>query len=414
MGSKRKLQFAMKRGVSLRFPSFLALSCLALFAVAFECTAQVEQASDEASRLLPRTIGSFRQLGPVRPDTLVARGGLLNPSTGNGTAPRNFVGAEAEYLSAEGNKHLVEVVRLPRDSDAYSLLTTVAKGLRDVDQPDGIKIGREVGTAGFAHPGGVAFFKGRTFVRISATPSSANASDSLMTLARLFAERLEKGEADVPVLVKHLPQWEEAQERVVYLAGFNSLKGVVPNQPLLDVVSSEGDADAAIAKYGASHMVIVEFNTPQLAADNDRNIATKLQELRNQGQPVPSAYRRVGNYSVFVFNAPSEQAATGLMDQVKYEQVVQWLGNNPNLLDKAQRDYYQTTAGLLLAVVKASGYSALACLAAGGLLGALLFHRRRIQQRDAKSFSDAGGMLRLNIDELTSQGDRAKLLGPGT
>lgn len=414
MGSKRKLQSVMKWVVSLRLPTFFSLSCVALFVVALECPGQVKQASDEASSLLPRTIGSFRQFGAVRPDTLVAKEGLLNPSIGNSTAPRNFVAAEAEYLSDEGSKHLVEVVRFPRDSDAYSLLTTVAKSLRDVDQPDGIKIGKEVGTAGFAYPGGVAFFKGRTFVRISAASPPAKAPDSLMTLAHLFAERLEKGEADVPVLVKHLPQWEKAQERLIYLAGFNSLKGVVPNQPLLDVVSSEGDADAAIAQYGASHMVIVEFNTPQLAADNDRNIATKLQELRNQGQPVTSAYRRVGNYSVFVFNAPSEQAANGLIDQVQYEQLVQWLGDNPNLIDKAQRDYYQTTAGLLLAVVKASGFSALACLAAGGLVGALLFNRRRIQQRDAQSFSDAGGMLRLNIDELTSQSDRAKLLGPGS
>jgi hypothetical protein len=117
---------------------------------------------------------------------------------------------------------------------------------------------------------------------------------------------------------------------------------------------------------------------------------------------------------VFVFNSPNEQIANGLIDQIQYEQVVQWLGDNPNLLEKAQRDYYETTAGLLLAVVKASGYSALACLAMGGLMGAFLFNRRRIQQRDAKSFSDAGGMLRLNIDELTSQGDRTKLLGPGS
>jgi len=415
MGSKRKLQFAMKRGVSLRFPTFFALLCVFLFAVALECSAQVKQESAEAGKLLPRTIGSFRQFGPVRSDTLIEKEGLLKPSTGNSAAARNFVGAEAEYLSAEGNKHLVEMVRFSRDSDAYSLLTRIARSLRDLDQSGGLKIGREFGTAGFAHPVGVAFFKGRTFVRVSAAPTPpANAAVSLMTLAQLFAEGLEKGEADVPVLVKHLPQWEEAQERVVYFAGFNSLKGVVPNQPLLDVVTSEGDADAAISEYGASCMVIVEFNTPQLAADNDRNIATKLQELRNQGQPVPSAYRRVGNYSVFVFNAPTEQAANGLIDQIQYEQVVQWLGNNPNLLDKAQRDYYRTTGGLLLAVVKASGYSALACLAAGGLLGALLFHRRRNQQRDAKLFSDAGGMLRLNIDELTSQGDRAKLLGPGT
>ena len=55
----------------------------------------------------------------------------------------------------------------------------------------------------------------------------------------------------------------------------------------------------------------------------------------------------------------------------------------------------------------------LLCLAAGGFIGALLFNRRRAQQRHAEAFSDAGGMLRLNIDEITPQTDPAKLVGPG-
>jgi hypothetical protein len=238
-------------------------------------------------------------------------------------------------------------------------------------------------------------------------------TNAAVALARFMAEKLEPGEADIPVLVKHLPQWEETQERVVYLAGFNSLKDILPDQPILLAVSSEGDADAAAANYGNAQLVIIEFNTPQLAGDNDRSIIAKIRELSDQGQPVPSAYRRVGNYSVFVFNAANEQAANALIDQVKYEQVVQWLGDNPNLLEQAQRDYYQTTAGVLVAVVKASGLSLLACLGVGGFLGALLFSRRRAQQRTAGAFSDAGGMLRLNIDEMTPENDPAKLLGRG-
>ena len=403
----------MKRGVSLRYLSLLALSC-AVFLLAFEFTVQGQKPADEARKLLPRTIEGFQQLGAIRSVASVTKEGFLNPSgvSDKVAGTSKLAEAEAHYLSAEGNKVLVEVVQFPRDSDAYSLLTILAK-TRGADQSQRLKIVRNLGTAGFTQPERVAFFKGRTFVRISAAEPTSKISDNLMTLAHLFASQLEKGEGDVPILVKHFPQWEEAQERVLYLAGFNSLKGIVPDQPVLDAVSSEGDADAAITDYGGIHLLIIEFNTPQLAADNDRNIQARLQELRNQGQPVPTAYRRVGNYSVFVFNAQNEQAAAGLIDQVQYEQVVQWLGDNPNLLDKAQRDYYQTTAGLLMAVVKASGLSALACLAAGGFLGALLFNRRRVQQRDAEAFTDAGGMLRLNIDEITPQRNRAKLLGPG-
>ncbi len=182
------------------------------------------------------------------------------------------------------------------------------------------------------------------------------------------------------------------------------------NQPVLTVVSAEGDADAVVSNYGPSKLLIVEFNTPQLAAENDQRIVARIQELWKQGQPAPSAYRRVGNYSVFVFEAPTEQAAKALIDQIKYEQVVQWLGENPYILKEAQRQYVETTLGVFVAVVKASGVAALGCFAVGGFLGALLFSRRRAQQRTVEAFSDAGGMLRLNIDELTPQTDPAKLL----
>lgn len=383
--------------------------------LALHSTTLAKPPSDQVIRLLPKEIGGFRQIGEVRPSETLIREGLLGPQAAGQRleADRHYSLAESEYLSPESSRLLVEVVRFPRDSDAYSLLTIAGRSAREPAQTGPGQITREVGTASVIWPGRIAFFKGTVFVRITAREPAAESQSNIVTLARLFSDRIEKGEADIPVLVKHLPRWEEAQGHVVYLAGFRSLRAVLQNQPLLDTVSSEGDADAVAANYGPTQFVIVEYNTPQLAGDNDRSIVAKIEELRTQGQSVPSAYRRVGNYSVFVFNAPDEQAAKELIDQVEYEQVVQWLGDNPYMLEKAQREYYQTTAGVLLAVVKASGLSLLLCLAAGGFLGALLFSRRRAQQRHAGAFSDAGGMLRLNIDEITPQTDPAKLVGPG-
>jgi len=374
-------------------------------------TALAKPPSDEVTRLFPKELGDFRIVGGVRPSERLVREGLLGPQAAGQRleADRHYSLAEAEYVSSENLRFLVEIVRFPRDSDAYSMLTIVARNARDPAQSGLGQITKEVGTASVVLPGSIAFFKGTKFVRVSATDPN-----NVITLARLISDQIEKGEADIPVLVKHLPRWEEAQGRVVYLAGFASLRAVLPDQPILDIVSSEGDADAVSANYGPTQFIIVEFNTPQLAGDNDRTIVAKIEELRTQGQMVPSAYRRVGNYSVFVFSAADEQAAKELIDQVEYEQVVLWLGNNPYMLEKAQREYYETTAGVLVAVVKASGLSLLLCLAAGGFLGALLFSRRRAQQRHAEAFSDAGGMLRLNIDGINHQTDPAKLVGPGT
>jgi len=214
---------------------------------------------------------------------------------------------------------------------------------------------------------------------------------------------------DVRVLTRHLPPPEEAQKNAVFLNNFADLEKLGLQQPVLSAVQSGGDADAALANYAPSKVLIIEFHTPQLAADNDQRIIARIHELWKLGQPAPTAYRRVGNYSVFVFDAPDEQTAKQLIDQVKYEQVVQWLGENPNILREAEKRYVNTTLGVLVAVVKASGYAALLCLGIGGLIGGLLFSYRRSQQK-AVAYSDAGGMLRLNLDEMTAETNPARLL----
>lgn len=212
----------------------------------------------------------------------------------------------------------------------------------------------------------------------------------------------------LPVLIKHLPNWEAVEKQSKYVVTLEDLKRVVTNQPVLDSVSFEGGTEAATANYAQGQLLIVEFSTPQFSVENDQKIVAKIQELKAQSQPVPTAYRRVGNYSVFVFNGRDEASANQLIDQVQYQKVVQWLGEDPHLYERLQRYFSQTTAGVLVAVLKSSGLSLIACLAIGGIFGYLLFRQRRA--RSAARFSDAGGAVRLNLDELTNAHDSARLL----
>ena len=185
------------------------------------------------------------------------------------------------------------------------------------------------------------------------------------------------------------------------------------NLPALDAVDFTGGTEAVAATYGSTQLIIVEFGTPQLSIENDARILARVKELRDAGQPAPTAYRRVGNYSVFVFGATDEKAAEQLIDGITYEKVVQWLGDNPRAWDRAMKEYNETTSGLIVGVIRASGISALLCLAVGGLFGGLVFMRRRAQQAATEKYSDAGGMLRLNMDELTPQTDPSRLLEKG-
>ena len=392
----------------MRVKQFLALMMILVFGCVVAAIAKVSV--EEAANALPREISGFQMVGQVRPKAL----GKDAPQTIELAGVAGFAFAEADYVTGDGEKFQVEFTRVERDSDAYSLLTLFASKAREQSSNSRSQLNREIGTASFFAyaPGSVAFFKGVNFVVVSNVTNPEKRWSDVVRLARLLAEGFDKGEGDLPILVKHLPQWETAQTSLVYLAGFRSLKDLVSNQLILQAITSEGDADAVLASYGTAQFLLIEFNTPQLASDNDRAVTAKLPELRQQGQPVPTSYKKVGNYSVFVFNAASEAEANNLIDQVEYAQMVTWLGDNPYLLEKAQRDYYETTAGVLVSVVKASGLSLLGCLGIGGLIGAVLFSRRRAQQRAAEAYSDAGGMLRLNLDDITPQGDPAKLLRP--
>ncbi len=390
------------RGLAVIVSILIALSSL-----------HAHPASAELTKMFPPDLGSFH-LEPLSIRPLVTFAGQVNlqsdyfASKAGQDQPSLVLGGEAEYSSADGDKLLIEILKLQSDDEAYSLLTLAVRKMDDAIQSRGLRFG-DVGTADVTTAESVTFFKGQIFARV--TKESNNSSDQAVSLARLLAATFDKGAGDIPVLVKHLPDWESAQRNAIYAVNIGAIREAISNQPILNEISFEGGTEAVTATYGQSQLVIIEFTTPQFAGDNDRRIVTKIQELQDQRQPAPTAYRRVGNYSVFVFNAPDEKIANQLIDRVKYEHVVQWLGDDPHLFERLERYYAETTAGALVAVLESSGLSLLVCLGIGGLIGTLLFRHRRAQR--ATRYSDAGGSVRLNLDELTTKRDSGRLLGRG-
>lgn len=382
--------------VSRRSGFYCALVVTFIFLTA---AARADAPSAELMKILPPDVGGFHRTDIIKPLTTLAKDGILRADyflvSSDPKSPPAYIGGEGEYVSQSGDKILFEVVRFQTDSEAFSLLTLTARRTSDPAQSREITIG-DVGTADVSEPRGVSFFKGATFARITSASGNLKAADEF---ARVFAATLDKGEDEVPVLVKHLPDWLNTKGRASYVMSAGALREVIANQPVLEAVSFDGGTEAVIANYGQSQLLIVEFTTPQFSIDNDQRIWTRIAELKGKGEPTPTAYRRVGNYSVFVFNAPDEKAANALIDQVKYEQVVQWLGDDPHLYQRLQKYFTETSAGVLVAVLKSSGLSLLFCLAAGALIGTMLFRHRRAQR--AAAYSDAGGSVRLNLDELT-------------
>ena len=380
----------------LNFRLFRVVQILSFIVLAGVAGRAVVSPSEEAAKLLPDRIGTFKATSRVR---------ALQDHEDN----FNEVSAgERDYQSIRGERFTVVIFKSISDSGAYARFN---RGDNSPTARPEKKI-VDAGTLGYAAPKAVFFFKGSVAVEINAR-GLPDYSETSIDFARQFAATLDKGEGDIPALAKHLPGWQSGNLRSLYSVNLTGLKANVPNQPVVDAISFEGGVEAVSANYGPAQLVIVEFNTPQLATDNSARIVTKIQELRNQGQPTPTSYRRVGNYAVFVFDAPSEEAANQLIDQVKYQQVVQWLGENPFSYERATREFTETTLGVFVSVVKASGLALVTCLAVGGFFGTMLFRLRRSQQRAREAYSDSDAMLRLNLDELTPESDPGRLLGRG-
>jgi hypothetical protein len=354
----------------------------------------------EAAKLLPDKIESYGATGPAQ---MPMRGifELVSPDEVGAVSS-----AARTYQDGQNLPFDIVVVHVSTESGAYALLTRITG-----DGKDNLKTGG-VGTATITTPGRIEFYKGENLVQISGGSKSPASPDELLRMARTFAATLPSGDDDIPVLVRHLPNLQTPTDGSLYAVTLNGLKNVVPNQPIMDALTFEGGTEAVAAKYGQTQLVIVEFTTPQFSIDNDQRVMAKIQDLKGQGRPLPTAYRRVGNYSVFVFNAPDEQSANQLIDQVKYEKVVQWLGDDPHLSERLQRYFAQTSAGVIASVLKGSGLSLILCIGIGALIGALLFRHRRAQK--AATYSDAGGSVRLNLDDLTSTVDSNRQLGSGS
>lgn len=207
----------------------------------------------------------------------------------------------------------------------------------------------------------------------------------------------------IPVLIKHLPDWENARNRATYILNRSELQNALGNRPGLDLIEFESGTEAVTAPYDSGKLLLVEFSTPQASVDADAKIQQRLAETA--GNP-PIFYRRIGNYNVFFFDSADEASANALFDQIKYEKNVQWLGEDPFYYERAERSKVRTLSEVFIATVLwIVGGLALSVLIGLGV-GYIYFRWREQQRAVMKEFSDAGGMTRLNLDGFTPSPER--------
>ena len=179
-----------------KFSSVLAFSLLLFIPVVGQ-----DLRTDPAAKLLPDQLGDFRASGRLR-----LQGNPLLDHAAQSFGIESAAGKS--YVSKEGGHYSVSLVTTISDSAAYAELTQVRNNFEEAH------IGvadANAGTAGYLFLNGNAnnliFFKGRVFVAVREESQVRN-SQALQDFARALADTLDKGAGEIPVLVRHLPAWE--------------------------------------------------------------------------------------------------------------------------------------------------------------------------------------------------------------
>ncbi len=202
----------------------------------------------------------------------------------------------------------------------------------------------------------------------------------------------------LPVILKHLPDSENVKGSAVFVTDSDGLRKAVGDRPILELVEFSGGTEAVVADYPAGKLLIVEFTNPQASGFADQRIQQRLTE--NPGNP-PIVYRRIGNYNAFVFDATDQAAANELLGRIKYEKSVQWLGEDPFLMQKIERYFAQTGRDVVISTILWISLIFGITIAAGVVVGYFYFRYRESQRASMTAFSDAGGLTRLNLDDLS-------------
>ncbi|MCS6804218.1 MAG: DUF6599 family protein [Acidobacteriota bacterium] len=348
------------------------------------------------ARLLPARLGQWQLNGSVLPLSHAAfvsshpeRGQLL------GEYGLRDV-AIADYQRADGRSVRVEIFRLIHFVAAYG-----AYSLERSIQAQPINIGTE----GAVESNRLSFFKGEYYVCLTAR-SDAIDSATLIELARRLDERIAPRHSEIPILMQHIPSESLLPGTQRFIAGplaLNRLLG--PQEPYDPFMLASEAVEAALAEYQVggvqSPLLIVEYHTPQLAAAAYPQVQRAIEALP-EAERSRRLLKREGNYIIVAFNVNDRQAMQAIVDQVDYTPTIHWLKKSPlEMLRELQPDPEQISLiDTYLAAFAFIGLSLLVTITGGVLLGTAIFFWRRWRRRNWEGFTDAGGMMRLNLDNL--------------
>ncbi len=266
-------------------------------------------------------------------------------------------------------------------------------------------------------------FNGRFVLRFSG--SNQAITEAVFTQMQTYLTST----SEPPLLPTYLPDQSKIADSEKYLVGPEAFAHISEISDLKDAIDFTGGTHAAVADYnngsGKMSIVLIEFQSPQFAADGLAKIQAHFNSL-SQDEQKKRILRRVGNYAVEAVNVSDPEGAAEVLKQIKYMVRVHWEGKNSSAIPipfrppdpAALREAIQT-AQFMVATFYGIGILLVGAVLTGISVGGVFFYWRRAQRRKLGldgGFTDAGGMTRLNLDEylfLSGSDSSAKLLGKG-
>src|SRR5215471_10414235 len=257
------------------------------------------------------------------------------------------------------------------------------------------------------------FLQGRYVVRVSSREANA---DSDQQIFEAIKPGLIGGEGELPALPLHLPEGNKIEESEKYVVGPAALARLKNFSDLKDAISFNAGAEVATADYrsggGKMNLIIVEYYAPQSADDGEARIRNHFNILSQTGPQTEKdrmILKRIGNYVVAMTNIQDMPAAQNIIGQIKYQKKIYWAGRKftdiplefrpPDPL--AVEDMTRTVKTMVRSFYW-TGIAILGALLLGFAVGFSLFQWKRYRRRKLgldDLFSDAGGSIRLNLDD---------------
>jgi hypothetical protein len=257
------------------------------------------------------------------------------------------------------------------------------------------------------------FHLGRYLVSISSEEPIAELNPVLVDSIKQNLSDAAVGE--LPTLPSHLPEQDKIAGSEKYLVGPTALARLESFSDLKDVVLFTGGAEAVTAIYrngqnsnGKLELLLVEYHTPQLATDGYAKRLSYFEALP-QNEKERRLLKRTGNYIIEARNIQDLASAQQIVNQIRYAPKVYWEGRKSSDIplefrppDPAAVEEALQTANVLIRTFYWIGVMLTSALLLGVIAGASFFYWKRYRRRKMgidDLFSDAGGAIRLNLDE---------------